>query len=85
MSSGGSRAAHPEQIASFALLSLAPAASTELRVNFKTDNASCALCGSRERYDVAGFKSLDRYAKGPSASPIAAGLFDVDAIIEAPH
>jgi hypothetical protein len=40
---------------------------------------------SRERYDVAGFKSLDRYAKGPSASPIAAGLFDVDAIIEAPH
>lgn len=84
-SSGGSRAAHPEQIASFALLSLAPAASTELRVNFQTDNSSCALCGSRERYDVAGFRSLDRYAKGPSASPIAAGLFDVDAIIEAPR
>lgn len=84
-SSGGSRAAHPEQIASFALLSLAPAGSTELRVNFKTDNASCAICGSRERYNVAGFRSLDRFAKGPQASPIAAGLFDIDAIIEAPH
>jgi hypothetical protein len=84
-SSGGSRAAHPEQIASFALLSLAPTGSTELRVDFKTDNASCALCGSRERYNVAGFRSLDRYARGPQASPIAAGLFDIDALIDAPH
>jgi hypothetical protein len=84
-SSGGSSAAHAEQIASFALLALAPTASTELRVNFKTDNASCALCGNRERYNVAGFRSLDKFAKGPSATPIAAGLFDIDAIIEAPH
>ena len=84
-SSGGSRAAHPEQIASFALLSLAPPANGELRVSFKTDNSSCAICGSRERYNVAGFKSLERYAKGPKASPIAAGLFDIDALIEAPR
>ena len=83
-SSGGSRAAHPEQIASFALLALAPPAASELRVNFKTDNSSCSLCGSRERYNVAGFTSLDRYAKGPQATPIAAGLFDIDALIEAP-
>ena len=82
-SSGGSRAAHPEQIASFALLALAPPEAGELRVNFKTDNSSCSLCGSRERYNVAGFTSLDRYAKGPQASPIAAGLFDIDALIEA--
>jgi hypothetical protein len=84
-SSGGSRAAHPEQIASFALLSLAPAANTEMRVNFKTDNSTCSACGSRERYNAAGFASLDRYAKGPNASPIAAGLFDVDALISAPR
>jgi hypothetical protein len=84
-SSGGSRAAHPEQIASFALLAMAPIPSTELRVNFRTDNSSCSLCGSRRRYDEAGFKTLDRYAKGPIASPIAAGLFDVDALIAAPR
>jgi hypothetical protein len=84
-SSGGSRAAHPEQIASYALLSMAPIGNTELRVNFRTDNSGCALCGSRDRYDAAGFNSLDVYAKGPMASPIAAGLFDVDAIIEAPR
>ncbi len=84
-SSGGSSAAHPEQIASFALLSMAPIGNTELRVNFKTDNSSCGLCGSRDRYDAAGFNSLDTYAKGPMASPIAAGLFDVDALIDAPH
>ena len=77
-SSGGSRAAHPEQIASFALLSMAPPANAEIRVNFKTDNSSCALCSNKRRYDAAGFKSLDKYAKGPMASPIAAGLFDVD-------
>jgi hypothetical protein len=84
-SSGGSSAAHAEQIASFALLSLAPTPSTELRVNFQTDNSSCGLCGSRERYDVAGFRSLDKFAKGPSATPIAGGLFDIDALIEAPR
>jgi hypothetical protein len=84
-SSGGSSAAHPEQIASFALLAMAPIASTELRVNFKTDNSSCGLCGNRDRYDAAGFNSLDTYAKGSSAMPIAAGLFDVDALIDAPH
>jgi hypothetical protein len=84
-SSGGSRAAHPEQIASFALLSLAPATNTEMRVNFKTDNSSCSVCGSRERYNAAGFASLDRYAKGPMTSPIATGLFDVDALISAPQ
>ncbi len=84
-SSGGSRAAHPEQIASFALLAMAPVANTELRVNFKTDNSSCALCGSRDRYDAAGFNSYDKYAKGSQASPIAAGLFDIDALIAAPQ
>lgn len=84
-SSGGSRAAHPEQIAAFALLALAPVENTELRVSFKTDNDSCFLCGSRKRYDAAGFASLDRYAKGPNASPIAAGLFDIDALIQAPQ
>jgi hypothetical protein len=84
-SSGGSSAAHPEQIASFALLSMAPGASTELRVNFRTDNSSCGLCGSRDRYDAAGFATFDKYAKGPQATPIAAGLFDIDAIISAPQ
>ena len=84
-SSGGSRAAHPEQIASYGLMSLAPVTSTEARVSFKTDNDSCFICPSRDRYDEAGFASLDRYAKGPMASPIAAGLFDIDAIIDAPR
>jgi hypothetical protein len=84
-SSGGSRAAHPEQIASFALLALAPPAHVELRVNFRTDNDSCGACGDRDRYDAAGFASLDRYARGPEAAPIAAGLFDVDALVEAPR
>ncbi|MDB4961935.1 MAG: hypothetical protein JWP01_1934 [Myxococcales bacterium] len=84
-SSGGSRAAHPEQIASFALLSLSAPEKTELRVSLKTDNSSCSLCGSRERYDAAGFASVDVYAKGPQSSTIAAGLFDIDAIIQAPQ
>ena len=83
--SGGSSAAHPEQIASFALLAMAPVSNTELRVNFRTDNSSCGICGSRDRYDAAGFSSFDKYAKGPMASPIAAGLFDIDAIIQAPN
>lgn len=84
-SSGGSSAAHPEQIASFALLSLAAPEKTELRFVLKTDNSSCALCGNRRRYDTAGFQSLDVYAKGPQSSTIAAGLFDIDAIIQAPQ
>jgi len=84
-SSGGSSAAHPEQIASFALLSLAAPDKTELRVVLKTDNRSCALCGNRDRYDAAGFASVDVFAKGPQASTIAAGLFDIDAIISAPQ
>jgi hypothetical protein len=83
--SGGSRAPHPEQLAAFALLALSPPAHVELRVDFKTDNDSCSLCGDRERYDAAGFAGLDRYARGPDASPIAAGLFDIDAIIAAPR
>ena len=83
--SGGSRAPHPEQLAAFALLALAPPAHVELRVDFKTDNSSCSLCGDRERYDAAGFAGLDRYARGPESSPIAAGLFDIDAIIAAPR
>jgi hypothetical protein len=84
-SSGGSSAPHAEQLASFALLAMAPTPSTELRVNFQSDNSSCGLCGSLERYNAAGFVTTDRYAKGPQASPIAAGLFDIDALIDAPH
>lgn len=84
-SSGGSRAPHPEQLASFSLLALAQASNIEARVDFKTDNSSCAVCGSRERYVVAGFQSIEHYAKGPQASPIAAGLFDIDAMIQAPR
>lgn len=84
-SSGGSSAAHPEQIASFALLSLAAPEKTELRFVLKTDNSSCALCGNRRRYDAAGFQSADVFAKGPASSTIAAGLFDIDAIIQAPQ
>lgn len=83
-SSGGSSAAHPEQIASFALLGLAPQASTELRFVLATDNSSCALCGDRDRYDAAGFTSTDVFAKGPQVSTIANGLFDVNAIISVP-
>lgn len=84
-SSGGSRAAHPEQIASFALLALSAPDKTELRFVMKTDNSSCLLCGSRDRYDAAGFRSVDVFAKGPQVRAIAAGLFDVDAIIAAPQ
>ena len=84
-SSGGSSAPHAEQLAAFALLAMAPVPSTELRIDFQTDNSSCFLCGSRERYDAAGFVTTNRYAKGPQASPIAAGLFDIDALIQAPQ
>lgn len=85
-SSGGSSAAHPEQIASFALLGLAAAEKTELRVSLKTDNGSNPLLvGPRKRYDAAGFASVDVFAKGPQVATIAAGLFDIDAIIDAPH
>jgi hypothetical protein len=76
--SGGSRAAHPEQIASFALLSLSAPEKTELRVNMQT-----APDGAR--YDAAGFRSTDVYAKGSGVSLMAAGLFDVDAIIQTPQ
>ena len=84
-SSGGSSAAHPEQIASFALLSLSAPEKTELRFVLKTDNSSCSLCGDRDRYDAAGFRSLDVFAKGPQVSTIASGLFDINAIIAAPQ
>ena len=83
--SGGSRAPHPEQLAAFALLALAPVEHAEVRVDFDTDNSSCSLCGSRERYDAAGFVSLDRFAHGPEAAPIGDGVFDIDAIIGAPQ
>jgi len=51
----------------------------------KTDNSSCGLCGDRRRYDAAGFARVDVFAKGPQSSTIAAGLFDIDAIIQAPQ
>ena len=83
--SGDGAAPHEEQIAALALLSLAPPEHVELRVNFQTDTSSCALCSSRARYDAAGWASLDRFAKGPVASPIAAGLFDIDALMAIPQ
>ena len=84
-SSGGSSAPHAEQLASFALLGLANPESTELRVSMQTDNSSCTLCGNRDRYDAAGFTTTDVFAKGPKASAIAAGMFDINALISAPQ
>lgn len=84
-SSGGSSAPHAEQLAGFALLALAAPDKTELRVSMKTDNGSCGLCGDRDRYDAAGFTSTDVFAKGPAASTIAAGLFDIDAVMQIPQ
>ena len=69
---------HAEQLASFALLSLSAPEKTELRVNMQTDT-------SGSRYDAAGFHTTDVYAKGPQSATIANGLFDIDAIIQAPQ
>jgi hypothetical protein len=69
---------HAEQLAAFSLLSLAAPGNTELRVNMQT-------APEGNRYSAAGFQTTDVFAKGAQASTIAAGLFDIDAIIQAPQ
>ncbi|MBP9088520.1 MAG: hypothetical protein KBG15_20530, partial [Kofleriaceae bacterium] len=78
---GDRSTAHPEQIAAFALLSMTSAARTDIRINLQTDNSSCVVCGPRERYNRAGFVSFDRFAHGPQASLIGAGMFDINSIL----
>ncbi|CAN5880916.1 hypothetical protein BH11MYX2_BH11MYX2_27860 [soil metagenome] len=84
-SSGGTSPAHAEQIAAYALLALSAPDKTELRFDLTTDNTSGPFRGSQRRYDAAGFKTTDVFAKGASVAPIGAGIFDVDAIIQAPN
>ena len=78
---GDRSTAHAEQIAAFALLSMTNAGRTDVRVNLQTDNDSCGLCGSRERYNRAGFVNFDKFAHGPQASLIGAGMFDINSIL----
>ncbi len=79
---GGAPPPHAEQLVAATLLGLADPDRIELRIALTTDTSSCGSCG--RRYDLAGVRSLDAYARGPAAAPLAAGLFDVDALIDAP-
>jgi hypothetical protein len=74
-------APHAEQAAFYGLLALAPVERIDLRLDFKA-SLSCTLCFPFERYKDAGFGSLDTTVRGPAVSRIAAGLFDVDALLE---
>lgn len=64
----------------YALLSLTPAASVDLRPDVELDVSDCWEQGYAQ-YRKAGYQSLDVYARGMEVSPIDGGLFDVDQLI----
>ncbi len=80
--SGSGAAPHEEQLVAYGLLGLTDPQRLDLRVDFDTDNSSCALCPGRERYDDAGFQGFDMRARGAKVEEIGGGLFDVDSLID---
>ena len=73
---------YDEHTAAFPLLALVPADNLEVGMDVKADVKS-TFWVKRERYLKAGFASTVAHAKGDKVSTISAGLFDLDAILNA--
>ncbi|MBS2013050.1 MAG: hypothetical protein JST00_09195 [Deltaproteobacteria bacterium] len=71
---------YDEHTAAFPLLSLVPRENLEVGMSVRAD-ARSTFWGKRERYQKAGFTSVNAKARGAEVSTIRAGMFDLDAII----
>jgi hypothetical protein len=73
---------YDEHTAAMPLLALVPPQNLELAVDIKADSRS-TFWNRRERFQKAGFRSVSVAAKGADVSTISAGMFDLNAIINA--
>jgi hypothetical protein len=71
---------YDEHTATFPLLSLVPRENLEVGMAVRADSRS-TFWAKRERYQKAGFTSVNAKARGAAVSTIRAGMFDLDAII----
>ncbi len=73
---------YDEHTAAFPLLALVPHENLEVGMTVRADVRS-TFWVKRERYLAAGFSSVAAHAKGSQVSKISAGMFDLDAIVDA--
>jgi len=73
---------YDEHTATFPLLSLVPRENLEVGMIVRADVRS-TFWVKRERYLKAGFSNVAASAKGSAVSTISAGMFDLDAVINA--
>jgi hypothetical protein len=71
---------NPEGVLAYTLLSLTPRSRVDLRLDVDMD-LGASLAQSFKHYKKAGYANLDVYGRGPEASPIDGGLFDIDALL----
>lgn len=71
---------YDEHTATYPLLSLVPRENVEVGMAIRAD-ARSTFWAKRERYQKAGFTSVNAQARGSEVSTIRAGMFDLDAII----
>ena len=73
---------YDEHTAAFPLLALVPQKNLEVGMTVRADVRS-TFWVKRERYLKAGFSNVAAHAKGSEVSKISAGMFDLDAIMNA--
>ena len=73
---------YDEHTAAFPLLALVPRENVEVGMTVRADVRS-TFWVKRERYLEAGFASVAAHAKGSEVSTISAGMFDLDAVMNA--
>ncbi len=83
-SAGQGSIPYDEQIVAYGLLGLAESTRVDLRVDIDVDTSGCILlCGAdKDRYDIAGYASQDKRARGSAVRSIGGGLFNIDSIID---
>jgi hypothetical protein len=76
----GDTSESPEQVLAYTLLQLTAARRVDLRLDIDMDLGD-HLGQSFDHYRMAGYQSLDVYARASEVSPIDGGLFDIDALL----
>ena len=78
----GGRPPHPGHSVAYALLRLAEPDRQDLRLSVSIDTSGGFFSLPKERYDVAGVRSSERYAQGEQVQLVGGGMFDVDALLD---
>lgn len=72
---------YDEHTATFPLLSLVPMKNLVVGMDIAADTKS-TFWNSRERYQKAGFQSVNAHAQGSDTSTISGGMFNIDAVVQ---